>query len=502
MIYELHVGTFTPRRHLRRRRATRLDDLAELGITAIELMPLADFPGPARLGLRRRAAVRARRRLRHARRPEARSSTRRTRRGLMVLLDVVYNHFGPDGNYLHAYAPQFFTERHHTPWGAAINFDGAAAARCATSSSTTRSTGSRSSTSTACGSTRCTRSHDDSHAAHRRRDRAARCATGPGATRHVHLVLENDATRRAARARRGGRRGCTTRSGTTTCTTRCMCCSPARRDGYYADYADAPAARFGARARRGLRLPGRAVGLPRRRARAASRARTCRRRAFVVVRCRTTTRSATAPSASASRTLAERRPLRRAARACLLLLRRSPPMLFMGEEFAASHAVPLLLRLRGELAAAVTRGRRDEFARFAALRRPGGARAHPRPERRGDLRSAASSTGTSARRGAARAAARAVGELLRCAGSDLVPRLARRRGGGTLRIDGDAGLRVELALGDGCALAPAGALRRARRRDGVGAAARARRSIARGSRRPAPARAAARGGARDAGDRR
>jgi malto-oligosyltrehalose trehalohydrolase len=46
------------------------------------------------------------------------------RRGLMVFLDVVYNHFGPEGNYLHLYAPQFFTDRHHTPWGAAINFDG------------------------------------------------------------------------------------------------------------------------------------------------------------------------------------------------------------------------------------------------------------------------------------------------------------------------------------------------------------------------------------------
>ena len=45
MIYELHVGTFTPRGHLRRRRAAQLDDLVELGVTAIELMPLADFPG-------------------------------------------------------------------------------------------------------------------------------------------------------------------------------------------------------------------------------------------------------------------------------------------------------------------------------------------------------------------------------------------------------------------------------------------------------------------------
>src|SRR5437868_5640589 len=45
-------------------------------------------------------------------------------KGLMIFLDVVYNHFGPEGNYLRAYAPQFFTHRHHTPWGEAINFDG------------------------------------------------------------------------------------------------------------------------------------------------------------------------------------------------------------------------------------------------------------------------------------------------------------------------------------------------------------------------------------------
>lgn len=46
------------------------------------------------------------------------------RKGLMVLLDVVYNHFGPEDNFLYQYVPQFFTARHHTPWGAAINFDG------------------------------------------------------------------------------------------------------------------------------------------------------------------------------------------------------------------------------------------------------------------------------------------------------------------------------------------------------------------------------------------
>ena len=59
-------------------------------------------------------------------------------RGLMVFLDVVYNHFGPDGNYLHAYAKPFFTERHHTPWGRRSIWMAAAAASCGTSLSTTR----------------------------------------------------------------------------------------------------------------------------------------------------------------------------------------------------------------------------------------------------------------------------------------------------------------------------------------------------------------------------
>src|SRR5262249_26483399 len=112
-------------------------------------------------------------------------------RGLMVLLDVVYNHFGPDGNYLHLYAPQFFTERHITPWGSAVNFDGERA--------------------------RPVRHFfvhnalywlEESHLDGLRLDAvhaiaddsspdiltelAAAVRSGPGRNRHVHLVLEND----------------------------------------------------------------------------------------------------------------------------------------------------------------------------------------------------------------------------------------------------------------------------------------------------------------------
>lgn len=122
VVYELHVGTFTQAGTFRAV-IDRLDYLATLGVTAIELMPIADFPGRCDWGYNgvllfapdaaygRPENLKALVDAAHARR-------------LMVFLDVVYNHFGPEGNYLHLYAPQFFSDRHHTLWGAAINFDG------------------------------------------------------------------------------------------------------------------------------------------------------------------------------------------------------------------------------------------------------------------------------------------------------------------------------------------------------------------------------------------
>jgi len=121
VLYELHVGTFTPQGTFR---ATidRLDHLAALGVTAIELMPVADFPG--RRGWGYDGVFPFAPEARYGRPEDLKALVEAAhRRGLMVFLDVVYNHFGPEGNYLHHYAPQFFTERHHTPWGAAINFD-------------------------------------------------------------------------------------------------------------------------------------------------------------------------------------------------------------------------------------------------------------------------------------------------------------------------------------------------------------------------------------------
>ncbi len=120
VIYELHVGTFTPEGTYRAI-IEKLPHLVDLGINAIELMPLADFPGTHNWGydgVRLFAPARV-----YGTPDELRMLVNAAHaRGLAVILDAVYNHFGPDGNYLRAFSPSYFESRHHTPWGEAINF--------------------------------------------------------------------------------------------------------------------------------------------------------------------------------------------------------------------------------------------------------------------------------------------------------------------------------------------------------------------------------------------
>jgi maltooligosyltrehalose trehalohydrolase len=122
VLYELHVGTFTPEGTFAAARA-RLDHLVDLGVTAVELMPVADFPG--RRGWGYDGVLPFAPDSAYGRPEDLKALVDAChRRGLAVFLDVVYNHFGPDGNYLHTYAREFFTDRHVTPWGAGLNFDG------------------------------------------------------------------------------------------------------------------------------------------------------------------------------------------------------------------------------------------------------------------------------------------------------------------------------------------------------------------------------------------
>ncbi|MEL6383225.1 MAG: malto-oligosyltrehalose trehalohydrolase [Cyanobacteria bacterium J06626_18] len=122
VIYELHIGTFTPEGTFAAA-IERLTNLKDLGVTAIEVMPVAQFPGDRNWGY-------------DGAYPYAVQNSYGGpvgfkqfvdachRLGLAVILDVVYNHFGPEGNYTGCYAP-FITERYKTPWGGAINFDDA-----------------------------------------------------------------------------------------------------------------------------------------------------------------------------------------------------------------------------------------------------------------------------------------------------------------------------------------------------------------------------------------
>lgn len=122
VLYELHVGTFTPE-GIFRTAIEKLDHLRGLGINAIELMPVAEFPGKHSWGY---DGVLLFAPSSNYGRPEDLKALVDAAhdRGMMMILDVVYNHFGPEGNYLPLYAPGIYSERHHTPWGSAINFDG------------------------------------------------------------------------------------------------------------------------------------------------------------------------------------------------------------------------------------------------------------------------------------------------------------------------------------------------------------------------------------------
>lgn len=121
VIYELHIGTFTPEGTFDAAIA-RLVELRDLGITAVEVMPIAQFPGERNWGYDGVAPYAAQ----HSyggvhglkRFVDACHA-----RGLCVVLDVVYNHLGPEGNYLDQFGP-YFTDRYRTPWGRALNFDG------------------------------------------------------------------------------------------------------------------------------------------------------------------------------------------------------------------------------------------------------------------------------------------------------------------------------------------------------------------------------------------
>lgn len=449
VVYELHVGAFSERGDFAGVEE-RLDELAGLGITALELMPVAAFPGTRNWGYdgvlpyapeRSYGGPAGLKRLVQAAHG----------RGLMILLDVVYNHFGPEGNYLHRYAPQFFTARHRTPWGDGINFDGAC-------SETVRSFFIENALywleEYALDGLRLDAVHaiaDDSRPdiltelAQRVRERYA-------GDRRVHLVLENDdnAARYLDRNRGGGydaQWNDDIHHGLHVLLT-------GERDGYYADYADQPAASVARCLAEGFAYQGEPS--PHRDGAARGEPSTALPPTAFVSFLQNHDQIGNRAFGERIHALAPAAAVRAAT--ALLLLAPSPPLVFMGQEFAAETPFLFFCDFGEGLAEAVAEGRRREFARFARFAAAGSRAAIPDPNDEATFLRSRLHRDAAGHAGQARET-RFFARLLALRHEEIVPRLAGIGigGGGAGRVRGAraGALQVEWTLADGSVLAVA-----------------------------------------------
>ena len=445
VLYELHVGTFSPAGTFAGV-AAQLDYLSQLGVTAIELMPVADFPGTRNWGydgvlpfapdssygrpedLKRLVAAA------HA-------------RGLMVFLDVVYNHFGPEANYLHAYAEAFFSKRHQTPWGAAIHFD-------AEDSRTERDFFIHNALywleEYHLDGLRLDAVHaiiDDSEPdivteiAHAVRE-------GPGLKRQVHIVLENDRNQSRYLPRDAACKALQASAQWNDDIHHAFhILITGERDGYYEDYAARPLCYLGRSLAQGFGYQGE----PSPHREGAARGEPSAHLPATAFVSFLQTHDQVGNRALGERLCAIADPQALRAAVTCLLLAPSPPLLFMGEEFAASTPFQFFCDFGPDLAAAVTRGRRQEFARFARFRDPAAQAAIPDPN---DL---ATFTASKLRwdeisrppHSEWHALHR---ELLALRQRVIVPRLAGMLSGGDFRIEDASVLRVQWTLGEGSRL--------------------------------------------------
>jgi len=366
VIYELHVGTFTPGGTFVAARE-RLDYLAELGITALELMPVADFPGQRNWGY---DGVYPFAPDSSYGRPEDLKELVQSAhsRGMMVLLDVVYNHFGPEGNYLGCYAPQFFTDRHHTPWGDGINFDGS-------ESRAVRDFFIHNALYW------LTEYHFDGlrlDAVHAIADDSApdilteladtvRSSVAPD--RHVHLVLENDRNQSRFLQRRVKQR-CRPRSYTAQWNDdihhALHVLITSEREAYYSDYSKHPLDQLGRCLAEGFAYQGE-VSLYRNGETRGEATKGLPPIAFISF-LQNHDQVGNRPFGERITKLADPRAVRAAS--AILLLAPSPPLLFMGEEFGAKTPFLFFCDFEKDLAAAVTAGRRNESAHFTEFSDP------------------------------------------------------------------------------------------------------------------------------------
>ncbi|WP_230983194.1 malto-oligosyltrehalose trehalohydrolase [Inquilinus limosus] len=355
VVYELHCGAIgRPGGFATVER--RLDHLAGLGITAIELMPVADFVGSRGWGY-------------DGVLPFAPASIYGSpddlkhlvdaahRRGLMVLLDVVYNHFGPAGNFLPLYAKSFFDEDRLTPWGPAIDFRRPQVRDFFRHNALYwleefRLDGLRLDAVHAI--------RDDS-----RPDILTEIADAARAAfpdRHIHLVLENDLNEARRLAGTPGPQGRYDAQWNDDLHHAAHVVLTGEADGYYADYADAPVPRLGRALAEGFIYQG-DWSAQRRAARGEPSAH-LPPTAFVGF---LQNHDQIGNRALGDRLAALAEPAALEAMTAVLLLAPQVPLLFMGEEWGSRQPFPFFCDFEGELADIVRRGRREEFAAFAGF---------------------------------------------------------------------------------------------------------------------------------------
>jgi 1,4-alpha-glucan branching enzyme/maltooligosyltrehalose trehalohydrolase len=365
VIYELHTGTFSPEGTFKGVTG-RLDYLVELGITAIELMPVAQFPGTFNWGYDG-ALLFAPCSLYGKPEDLKELIDAAHRKGLMVFLDVVYNHFGPEGNYLHVYARDaFFTEKFHTPWGAAINFSGK--------------------------NSRIVRDfyianvlywleeyHFDGlrfDAVHSIFDEshpdileeiAEKVRIGPGSHRHVHLILENDnnCSRYLARDSNGRPRYYTAQWNDDFHHA-CHTLLTGEAAGYYKDYSDTPMLHLGRCLTEGFAYQGQESPYRQGEKRGDPSAH-LPPLAFVSF---LQNHDQIGNRAFGERLISLCDPRDLHIFTALFLLAPSPPLLFMGEEFGTRTPFCFFSNFSSDLAESVTEGRRKEFEKFPQFHSP------------------------------------------------------------------------------------------------------------------------------------
>lgn len=425
VIYELHCGLMGGFRGVE----AKLPRLKELGVTAVELMPINDFSGRRNWGYdgvlpfapdSSYGSVEELKSLIDAAHGH----------GLMIFLDVVYNHFGPDGNYLSCYAPSMFREDFHTPWGAGIDFRQPEVRRFFTQNALYwlveyRFDGLR---------------FDAVHAISEpdwldEMAAEVRSAVEPG--RHIHLVLENDDN--VASHMRGDFDAQWNddlhHALHVLLTKEC--------EGYYADYADNPAAKLARGLAEGFIYQGEPSG-HRDGARRGTPSADLPPSAFVFF---LQNHDQIGNRAFGDRLTALSDPAALEAAVALQMLAPQIPLIFMGEEEASATPFLFFSDYRDELAVAVREGRRREFAGFAAFADPDQRAKIPDPNALSTFKSSVPEPDP--RHGARRFALYRL--LLDVRSKEIVPRLEGARAIGATAL-GEAAVLARWRMGDGALL--------------------------------------------------